>query len=400
MDKEITMACKSRQRGGTVAKATCFAALQKHIFLALVMLVLTGSSSLVESSATRRRYQEVPAVTYAPEEEVAEAEVTATPEVAATESPVEETKRQYVLWKPHEIKETLYKWVDLYPNLFRLTTAQDAYGLPTAGSKSDCPYDDDVTGCKNYIFTIQDYVKHPIDSASSQRLPEVFLSGELHGNERVGPTAVMEAAQLLLAAAECDAKPRKAAKQQTQHSFNSEKTTDWDTELKAARACRKELRQTYGIDDIHRKWLARLVATRRIVIVPTANALGYYQDKREEAGIDPNRDFPYDVTDPAICFQTIAGRTLNEIFRQHMFQLSLTFHGGMEVVGYEWGAPTWLGHLSPDDQAQSVIGAAYSRYGGGFATSDPYNFGTMNDLVYYVRGYVLWVTHVYFFSLH
>ena len=60
----------------------------------------------------------------------------------------------------------------------------------------------------------------------------------------------------------------------------------------------------------------------------------------------------------------------------------------MEVVGYEWGAPTWLGHLSPDHEAQSVLGAAYSQYGGGFLNSNPYNYGTMNDLVYYVRGYV------------
>ena len=60
-----------------------------------------------------------------------------------------------------------------------------------------------------------------------------------------------------------------------------------------------------------------------------------------------------------------------------MFQLALTFHGGMEVVAYEWGAPTWLDHFSPDDEAQSQIAAAYSRFGGGWSTSKPYNFGTM-----------------------
>ena len=60
-----------------------------------------------------------------------------------------------------------------------------------------------------------------------------------------------------------------------------------------------------------------------------------------------------------------------------MFQLALTFHGGMEVVAYEWGAPTWLDHFSPDDEAQSQIAAAYSRFGGGWSTSKPYNIGTM-----------------------
>ena len=91
-----------------------------------------------------------------------------------------------------------------------------------------------------------------------------------------------------------------------------------------------------GIDDVHRKWLARIVSTRRIVVVPTANALGYFRDQREEGTIDPNRDFPYDLTDDTQCMQTIAGRTINEIYREHMFQLALTFHAGMEVVSYEW----------------------------------------------------------------
>ena len=69
-----------------------------------------------------------------------------------------------------------------------------------------------------------------------------------------------------------------------------------------------------------------------------------------------------------------------------MFQLALTYHAGMEVVGYEWGAPTWLGSLSPDDVAQNQIAAAYSRFGGGWSHKPPYKYGTMNDLVYFVRG--------------
>lgn len=86
------------------------------------------------------------------------------------------------------------------------------------------------------------------------------------------------------------------------------------------------------------------------------------------------------MKDPADCMQTIAGRTVNEIFRDHLFQLALTFHAGMEVVGYEWGAPTYLGKLSPDDVAQASIGSAYSSYGGGWSASEAYAYGTMNDL--------------------
>ena len=39
-------------------------------------------------------------------------------------------------------------------------------------------------------------------------------------------------------------------------------------------------------------WLARLVNTRSVYVMPSANALGYYLDQREELSTDPNRDFP------------------------------------------------------------------------------------------------------------
>ena len=269
----------------------------------------------------------------------------------------------YELWEPAEIKETLLKWAEHYSDFVQVTTAQEAYGLGTAGDQDDCPYDDAVPGCLNYILVLQDFEKNP------KLLPQVLWSGEVHGNEQVGPTAVMEAANLLLWATACESHPRQNT------------TAEWAR----AAACRSELRE-FGVDDTHRRWLARLLATRRIVVVPTANAVGYYRAERVEEGIDPNRDFPYDVTDPAACMQTIAGRTLNEVFREHMFQLSLTFHGGMRVVGYEWGAPTWDGYASPDDVAQEGIGAAYSRFGGGFSGTPAYPFGNMNQMVYAVNG--------------
>jgi hypothetical protein len=280
--------------------------------------------------------------------------------------------RDYELWDASEFPEQLDYWTKDYPDLVKVTTAQEAYGFPTAGNADDCPFYKSK-GCPNYIFTIQDFVAHPEGSDSSNHLPEVFWSGCLHGNERVGPTSVMEAAGLLLESAHCESLPRR----------DGDKPLD--AQLKQAQQCRLALRNK-GIDDVHRRWLARLVTTRRIVVVPTANALGYYRNERTEDGIDPNRDFPYDVEDPALCMQTIAGRTLNEIYREHMFQLALTFHAGTEVVGYEWGAPSWLNHLAPDDEAQQQIGSGYSRYGGGWSKSRPYPYGTMNDLVYYVRG--------------
>jgi len=270
-------------------------------------------------------------------------------------------EKPYQILSSEEIYGQIQELQKTYPEFLRVTTSQEKYGLPQAGRATDCPFmNDGKNGCPNWILEIQDYTVHPYGSDSSNELPSVLWSGCLHGNERVGPTATMEAVTLLLKAAQCESTDNK--------------------EL-----CRSQL-EDIGMDNAHRKWLARLVTTRRLIVVPTANALGYFRDRREEGNIDPNRDFPYDLTDATQCMQTIAGRTLNEIYRDELFQLALTFHAGMEVVAYEWGAPSWLDHFSPDDLAQDTIASAYSRYGGGWSASNPYDYGTMNDKVYYVRG--------------
>jgi hypothetical protein len=273
--------------------------------------------------------------------------------------------KSYHIWSSEEIEAKLKELADTYPDFVKLSTTQERYGLPRAGGSNDCPFVEG-DGCPNSFLEIQDFKAHPEGSDSSNRLPEVFWSGCLHGNERVGPTAVMEAAILLLEAAQCE--------------YFLAKDPDGKGYI-----CRDELGKK-GIDIKHRQWLSRLVTTRRIVMVPTSNSLGYFQNQREENGNDPNRDFPFDVQHPQDCMKTIAGRSLNEIFREHMFQLALTFHGGMEVIGYEWGAPTYLNYLSPDDTAQAEIASAYSRFGGSFSVSPAYKYGTMNDEVYFVRG--------------
>lgn len=162
----------------------------------------------------------------------------------------------YTIWDASRFPEVMKEWEEKYPDLIRVTTAQEAYGLPVAGTKADCPFYK-KRGCLNYFFTIQDFISHPEDSKSSSHLPEVFWSGAVHGNERVGPTSVMEAAGLLLESAYCEGLPRRSS-------------SSLDLDLKEAKECRKVLHNK-GIDDVHRKWLARLVSTRRIVVAPTAN---------------------------------------------------------------------------------------------------------------------------------
>ena len=124
-----------------------------------------------------------------------------------------------------------------------------------------------------------------------ERQTRSLFSGCLHGNERVGPTTVVELARLL-----------------AENYY-------------------------YGENE----WLKRLVKTRSIYIMPSANARGYYQNTREENGIDPNRDFPYD-TPASECMKTTAARAVNELWREHLFQLAITFHGGMRAISYEWGS--------------------------------------------------------------
>jgi len=333
-----------------------------------------------------------------------------------------------------------------YPNFCTLTTTQEWFGLPRAGKVDDCPFDEIYAaakreggsttnasgkGCNNYVLIIQDKEAYPNDpdvlldinfsSSSSEQqpqdlesngwkfVPDVFLSGSVHGNERVGPTSLVEMSELLLESAACESLPRMKfqpidyiTNNKTKNDISGQDTTtatttpnneikftqeQWEQELSTAQTCRQSLTQK-GIPSPLRQWLARLVTTRRTVIIPTANALGYSQNKREEGSIDPNRDFPFDIQQyhESECMQTIAGRSINELWRSHLFQIGLTFHGGMEVIGYEWGAPTYLNLDAPDALAQNEIASAYSRYSNGFPGHLAYDFGTMNDKVYYVRG--------------
>ena len=295
--------------------------------------------------------------------------------------------------------------------------------MPKTGSDSDCPFDENYNGdkhagCNNYVLIIQDKEAYPDDpdvqlapnseyllnleggywkesldenppaKSGWKYIPDVFLSGSVHGDERVGPTSLLEMAELLVQSAYCESLPRMkySPSSPNLHDKNHDEIL-WKQELMSSMMCRDSLNDK-GVPSPYRQWLARLASTRRIVIIPTANALGYSQNRREENFIDPNRDFPFDIEkgNEASCMRTIAGRSINELFRSHLFPIGLTFHGGMEVIGYEWGAPTYLNKDAPDAVAQNMIAEGYSRYANGFQRHSAYDFGTMNDKVYYVRG--------------
>jgi hypothetical protein len=85
--------------------------------------------------------------------------------------------------------------------------------------------------------------------------------------------------------------------------------------------------------------------------------------------------------------QTITARSLNELWRSHLFQLAITFHGGMRAIAYEWGSPNHNkpNDGSPDENAQKGIADAMSHYGGS-VEGKKIPAGRLNHIVYPVTG--------------
>jgi hypothetical protein len=167
-----------------------------------------------------------------------------------------------------------------HPQFVELYNAQDKYGLQSPGTCTDDA--GASTPCKTWILRITNEATLEADGRDR---PEVFFSGCLHGDEWVGPSSMVELALYLVKTRVAGSNP----------------------------------------------WISRLVDTRSILIMPMTNAIGYQQTSREENGMDPNRDFPYMRT-PATCMTTITARAVNEVWREHLVQMAVTFHGGMQVL--------------------------------------------------------------------
>lgn len=274
----------------------------------------------------------------------------------------------FQLMEAREVVDMLKLFENQYPDFVKVANGQDSYGLPRAGTKQDCLYDGTLAGCLNHFFTIQDFMAHPVGSSSSAALPEMLWIGGLHSSdEELGPTVVMETASVLLEAAACEAKPRLHVR-----------SREWDQEVTEALACRADLR-AMGVEDTHRQWLARLVATRRIVVMPNANALGFSRGEHLEEGVDPAEDFPYNNDYSEGCMRTIAARTLNELFMDHMFQVVLTFQHGENKIESAWSTQPWL---SPDlvtfhdfSESLSMVGGGKGKYPFGQGNADSLKVG-------------------------
>ncbi|CAE7246016.1 CPD, partial [Symbiodinium pilosum] len=222
-----------------------------------------------------------------------------------------------------------------YPDLVEVWYAQDIFPeiLPQRTSWGTC----EGEPCRTLIVRIAN------KRLLTDSVPEVFFSGALHGDERIGPATVNELAKFL-----CE-----------QYAANHSE-------------------------------VVRLVDGRATWLMPMTNAHGYANYRREENSMDPNRDFPY-LQRSDRCMQTQTARAVNELFRRHLFQFSITFHGGMRALTYEWGSRNHLARMksteSPDEAAFTQVGQSIQAAAGKTARSRWfYPLGRINDLVYPVDG--------------
>lgn len=249
-----------------------------------------------------------------------------------------------------EMASYLQELAAKYPEVVRLSVAQDTYKLPRP---EELVCGAQRSPCQHFVVHLTNHSTMP-----DARRPEVFISGALHGDERVGPATTVELIALLASGASAYARGERG-----------------DPASAATR-----------------RWLHELVNTRSLVLTPMTNAYGYAHNRREELGVDPNRDYNY-LRAPTECMTTMTSRVVNEIWREHVFQLAITFHGGTRAVSYEWGSPDhYLRHnhqrseKSPDHTAQARIATLLANFAGAFPDGKLYPTGTMNDIVYGVTG--------------
>eukprot|EP01083_Nonionella_stella_P148843 471864_1 len=246
--------------------------------------------------------------------------------------------REFSPYSYDEIVSKFAKWQTEHPNIFHLSTARHKYNL-FLPANATCG--EHFPKCEHHIVIITNHGTWNNDLSR----PHVFLSGALHGNEHVGPTTLVELIDYLL----------------FEYKNNPSNL-----------------------------WIQYLIHNRVIILTPMTNSVGYAQSKRAELRDDPNRDFPYHLDESSECMKTIVARVINEIFREYLIQLAITFHSWTRAISYEWGAPNHpTPHdYSPDHIAQLQMASNMQILGGHLnQTSDfYYPIGTMNEVVYPVSG--------------
>lgn len=238
-----------------------------------------------------------------------------------------------------------------YPKILRLYSAQQTFLLPHVGNCTQLQSSEDETGipspCTVWVIELSN-----LETLRNEpERPEMLVSGLLHGDEVIGPHAVL--------------------------AFIEHMVTNYDSD----------------------PFIKHMVDTRLVVATPMTNAVGFSRQERTErqtrengteVSFDPNRDFGFDQ-DPKKCMQTVAARALNELFRVHLFRILITLHGGTNVIGYEWGdTHHCTGPMckpAPDTKIMRALGERMADMAGPAGTYEgAYPVGDMGKLVYPVSG--------------
>lgn len=239
-----------------------------------------------------------------------------------------------------------------YPNLLRIYSAQDRFSLPHVGNCSELVDHTDAVGapapCTIWVVELSNFDTLP----SNPSRPEWIASGTLHGDEVVGPITTLAFIEYLVSNYESD------------------------------------------------PFVKRMLDSRLTTLVPMTNAIGFFRNERTELQeqpngtpglyIDPNRDFGFDQS-PDKCMQSVAARTLNELFRVHLFRTAITFHGGTNALAYEWGDMVHctgrVCHPAPDTLIMHALAERMSAHAGPAGSFESaYPVGDMGKLVYPVHG--------------
>lgn len=194
--------------------------------------------------------------------------------------------------------------------------------------------------------------------------PQVVISGEIHGDERIGVSSVLFASKLLIWSSQC-------VIESITESCNQLNDRKISLEM--------------------RNWLAFLNSRRETYIIPAANCMGYILHKRKDGNIDANRDFSYQRHDTN-CMQSNTAKIFYYLMNNLASQIVVTFHGGMVALGYEWGS---LNHKkphdkSPDHASHASIGKIMEIFAGPTTTSTTsnsfYHAEPINSNIYSVAG--------------
>ena len=220
------------------------------------------------------------------------------------------------------------------PDLVEIWSAQERYGVASPGDCSGVP-------CEHWFVSITNRTSGGADAAtqspSLRDRPQVFLSGNLHGDEWVGPVTLITLAELLVAGADA-----------TAPTFNP--------------------------------WLASLVNTRTVVMLVVSNPWGFVRKSRKDANdIDPNFDFPFALGEDGACMVSSVARAINADFRAHAYQLALSFHGGEHSISHVWGAGDHADAPTPDEAAHTAL-AVTMRDVAGALNDLEYKVGRISDV--------------------